>query len=188
MSETLSLHEWFKSEVLPLEPALTRYIRRNWRSAEEVRDIRQDIYEKALVGGSRGLPTNTSAFIFTIARNHLINLARRTRIISIELMTNLENNIFDADLLTPERRLLGTEELRRAQAGLERLPPRCQEIVRLRKVEGLSTREVAERLSIGIDAVEQQTSFGMRALTDFMLGGSGKVERSRLKRKRIENA
>jgi DNA-directed RNA polymerase specialized sigma24 family protein len=50
-------------------------------------------------------------------------------------------------------------------------------VVQLRKVEGLSCREVAERLGVGIDTVEQQTVRGMRALADFMLGGLGKVRR-----------
>ena len=65
------------------------------------------------------------------------------------------------------------------QAGLDRLPPRCREVVRLRKIEGLSTRETAERLGVGIDTVEQQTVHGMRALVDFMLGGTGKIQRGR---------
>jgi len=121
MTPTDLLHEWFQQEVLPLEPALTRFIRRNWRVVEEVRDIRQDVYEKALIGGGRSLPDNTSAFVFAIARNHLINLAKRTRIISFELMTSLEIDLFEADDLTPERRLIGSDELRRAHAGLEHL-------------------------------------------------------------------
>ncbi len=63
------------------------------------------------------------------------------------------------------------------QAGIERLPPRCAAVIRLRKVEGLSTKEVADRLGIGIDAVQQQTTLGMRALADFMLGGEGLIAR-----------
>jgi RNA polymerase sigma-70 factor (ECF subfamily) len=32
-------------------------------------------------------------------------------------------------------------------------------------------------MGIGIDTVEKQLTMGVRALTDFMLGGSGKIER-----------
>jgi RNA polymerase sigma-70 factor (ECF subfamily) len=54
-------------------------------------------------------------------------------------------------------------------------------------VEGLSIRETAERLGIGIDTVEQQTVHGMRALVDFMLGGTGKIRRgAALRREKTE--
>ena len=74
-------------------------------------------------------------------------------------------------------RVAARDELRRAQAGLDLLPPRCREVVRLRKVEGLSTRETAERLGVGIDTVEKQLTLGIRAMTDFVLGGTGKIHR-----------
>ena len=64
--------------------------------------------------------------------------------------------------------------------GLEQLPPRCREVVLLRKIRGLSTRETADELGIGIDTVEKQMTLGMRALANFMLGGSAKVQRSRV--------
>jgi RNA polymerase sigma-70 factor (ECF subfamily) len=86
------------------------------------------------------------------------------------------------DVMTPDRHLTARDELRRVQAGLDRLPPRCREVVRLRKIEGLSTRETAERLGVGIDTVEQQTVHGMRALVDFMMGGSGKIQRGAARR------
>ena len=61
------------------------------------------------------------------------------------------------------------------QAGLDRLPKRCREVIVLRRVEGLSQKEVAEQLGISVSTVEQQLTKGMRALVDFMLGGAGKV-------------
>jgi RNA polymerase sigma-70 factor (ECF subfamily) len=178
MVDDAALNAWFCREVLPLEPALTRFIRRNWRNGGDVIDFRQEIYERALGGARAGLPGHARAYLFTIARNQLINHARRERIVSFEQIADLESLDFDKDLTATERHLSARDELRRAQAGLEQLPPRCREVVRLRKVEGLSTREVALRLGIGIDTVEKQTVLGMRALTDFMLGGSGKVRRS----------
>lgn len=160
---------------------MTRFIRRYWSTSEEVADIRQDVYEKALIGASRGLPIQARPYLFTIARNHMINRARHASIVSFELVAELDSSLLGVDTLTPERHLDGRQTLRRVQAGLDQLPPRCREVVRLRKVEGLSTREVAGRLGIGIDAVEQHTTLGMRALVDFMLGGAGRIIRARRK-------
>lgn len=176
-----TLDAWFCREVLPLERALTAFIRRNWRVDAEVMDLRQDIYERVLIGASGGLPVKAPAYLFTVARNHLISQARRAQIVSIELVADMEAIAIDADALTPERYASAREELRRVQAGLDLLPKRCREIVSLRKIEGLSSRDVAARLGIGVDAVDQQTSKGMRALVDFLLGGEGRVVHRPLK-------
>jgi RNA polymerase sigma factor (sigma-70 family) len=177
MTDEAALKTWFCREVLPLEPALTRFIRRNWRIEADIPDLRQEIYERVLEGASRSLPLQPKPFLFTVARNHLINSAKRAQIISFEVVADLESSTVAMDTMTPDRHLSARDELRRVQQGLDRLPPRCREVVRLRKIEGLSIRETAERLGVGIDTVEQQTVHGMRALVDFMLGGTGKIQR-----------
>lgn len=175
MIDDKALNAWFCREVLPLERALTAFIRRNWRVADDVTDIRQEIYERVLIGASKSLPSNPPQFVFTVARNHLINSAKRARIVSFDLVADLESVDREVDLFTAERHLNARDDLRRAQEGLARLSPRCREVVRLRKFEGLSTRETAERLGVGTEAIERQLVMGMRALVDFMLGGSGKI-------------
>lgn len=177
MGDEKALNRWFCEEVLPLERSLTRFIRRNWRIEADIVDLRQEVYERALHGARPCLPQHTAAFVFAIARNHLINRAKQARIVSFDLVADLEAIELTPDMLATDRHLTARDELRRAQAGLARLPERCREVVRLRKVEGLSTREVAERMGIGVDTVERQTTLGMRALADFMLGGTGKVVR-----------
>lgn len=184
MVDDEDLNGWFCAEVLPLEGALMRFIRRNWRTEADVTDLRQEIYERVLSGARASLPTQAASYTFTVARNHLINRAKREKIISFDLVADLESIEFDVDLFAAERHLTARDELRRAQAGLERLPGRCREVVRLRKVEGLSTQEVADRLGVGTDTVEKQMTLGMRALVDFMLGGSGRIERKTVARRR----
>jgi RNA polymerase sigma-70 factor (ECF subfamily) len=132
-----------------------------------------------LQGARHGLPLHAGQFVYTVARNHLINRAKRARIVSFDVVVDLDATS-GSDVLEPERQLLAREELRRIQLGLEQLPPRCREVVLLRKIRGLSTRETAVELGIGIDTVEKQMTLGMRALANFMLGGSAKVQRSRV--------
>ena len=173
------LHNWFLTVVLPLEGSLLSYLRRHWKAQDEVRDLLHDVYERAILGAGKGLPQQGRAYVFTIARNLLINRSKLASVVSLDLIANIENFHELSDELSPERHTSGREDLQRAIDGMQRLPPRCREVVRLRKIEGLSTKEVAQRLSIGIDAVERQMTLGMRALTDFMLGGSGRVQRKR---------
>src|SRR5258708_27060349 len=147
MVDDQALKEWFCREVLPLERALAAFIRRNWRDAADVVDLRQDIYERVLQGARRGLPAQAGQFVYTVARNHLINRAKRARIVSFDVVVDLDA-IAGNDVLDPERQRLPREELLLIQLGLEKLPPRCREVVLLRKIRGRSTRGTPNELGV----------------------------------------
>lgn len=177
MVDDAALEGWFCREVLPLEPSLLRFIGRNWRVADDVADLKHDVYELAIAGARNGIPLATRSYVFAIARNHLINCARRARIVSFDLVADLELLDRDPDMTGTERHLDARDSLRRVQEGLEKLSPRVREIVLLRKIDGLDVRETAERLGIGKDAVNHQVMMGMKALADHMLGGAGRIVR-----------
>lgn len=44
------INRWFQREVLPLERLLQMYIKRHWSKLEDIVEIRQDVYEKILIG------------------------------------------------------------------------------------------------------------------------------------------
>ena len=171
------LDEWFISHVLPLEGLIQSFLRRRGHVESEIQDLRQDAYARIYEAARRGVPAQVKPFVMTTVRNLLIDRIRRTRIVSIEAMADVEKAVLLADELTPDRHLDARNELRRLQLGLQKLPTKCRQIVELRKIHGLSQREVAAQLGIVEDTVERQTSLGMRALADFMLGGTGKIQR-----------
>ena len=81
MDRDAAVREWFCRDVLPLEPSLLRFIRRNWPVADDATDLMHDVYELAITGARNAIPHNTSGYLFTVARNHLINRAKRARIV-----------------------------------------------------------------------------------------------------------
>lgn len=184
---TSALDEWFISQVLPLEGLIQAFLRRHGRDDSEIQDLRQEAYTRIYEAARRGIPAQAKPFVMTTVRNLLIDRIRRTRIVSIEAMADVEQAVAQADEVTPERHLGARDELRRLQMGLQKLPAKCRQVVELRKIYGLSQREVATRLGIAEDTVERQTSLGMRALADFMLGGTGKIQRpvKRLDKERV---
>ena len=55
-----AVDQWFVEQVLPLEPALMRLLRRYWRSADDVADLRQEVYTRVYEGALRdGMPEAT---------------------------------------------------------------------------------------------------------------------------------
>jgi RNA polymerase sigma-70 factor (ECF subfamily) len=67
-----------------------------------------------------------------------------------------------------DRVVIAREELRRLTIALDRLPPRCREAIVLGRIEGLSRREIAQRMGIAEDTVRQHLIHGMRVLTDLL--------------------
>lgn len=158
------LSAWFVEQVLPLEGVLERYLRRNWRDAGEIADLRQEVYARVYDGCAQRRPESAQAFVLSTARNLLIDRARRAQIVSIEAFADMDTLAPTIDELSPERHLAARSELRLLQLALNLLPARCREVVELRKIEGLSQREVASRMGITEDTVERQVSKGVRAL------------------------
>ena len=61
-------------------------------------------------------------------------------------------------------------ELQLLQEWFDALPLRCRQIVAMRKVEGLSQKEIASRMNISAEAVESEVAKAIRLLAQ-ALGG-----------------
>lgn len=167
---TPEVRVWFVREVIPLEPALTHYLQRNWRNRSDIADLRQEVYARVFEAARARIPEHTHTFVFTTARNLLIDRVRRDQVVPIEAAADLDLLEFARDVPGPERSVIARDDLRRLQDALAQLPPRCRQAVILRKVEGLSLREIAERMGIAVKTVKAHLNDGVRALADMRFG------------------
>jgi RNA polymerase sigma-70 factor (ECF subfamily) len=170
------LDAWFKREVLPHEAALQRYLARVWPRNHEIEDLRQETYARVYTAALVSRPTSPRSFLFTTAQHLMIDRVRHERVVSIEAVGDIEALNVLVDEIPVERRIDARQELRLLARALDLLPRKCREVLWLRRVEGLSQREVAERLDVGEKTVEHHVSKGSRLLADYML--SGKANRS----------
>ncbi len=164
------VEDWFVREVLPLEAALMQFLQHNWRNKADIADLRQDVYVQVFDAAHNKIPDNAKAFVFQTARNLLINRLKREQIIPIEAVADVEALNAAIEAPGPERNTIARDELRRLQAALDRLPPRCREAVVLGRIEGLSGREIASRMGITEQAVSAHLINGVRALVNEVYG------------------
>jgi RNA polymerase sigma-70 factor (ECF subfamily) len=162
------LDAWFVREVLPLEASLMQYLNRNWRDKTEVEDFCQEVYIKVYEAARTEAPKSVRPFVFAIARNLLINRMKRAQIVPIETAVDLEAMNLAADEPSAERAVIARDELRSVQAALEQLPRRCREAVTLRKIEGLSMREIATRMGVTLNTVNAHLVEGSALLADIL--------------------
>lgn len=169
------LEAWFVGEVLPLEAALTLFLRHNWRGKEDVSDLLQDIYLRVFEAAQKQMPDITRSFVFTVAQNLLIDRVRREKIVPIETIAELDALQVAADVPSPDRAVIARDELRRLQAALDRLPPRSRQAILLKQVEGLSRAEIALRMGVTENTAKWYLSDGLRSLADVLYGDPDKL-------------
>jgi len=172
-----ALQEWFVREVLPLEATLMQFLRRSGRSKSDIDDLVQDIYVRVCEAAAKEFPDPVKPFVFTVARNLLIDRLRREQVVPIETMEDVDALNVAMDAPGPDQNVIAREELRRVQAALDRLPRRAREAVILRKVEGLSWREIGQRMGIADRTVNRHLTDAMHALADMLYGDPPDVRR-----------
>jgi len=173
---TEPLDRWFIQEIVPHEAALMRYLRRAWSHADEIHDLRQEVYVRVYEAAERARPHSAKSFLFATARNLVADRIRRQRVVSIESVGDWEALNVPLDEISPERSLGGRQDLKRLADAFDILPDRCREVLWLRRVEELPQRDVAERLGIGEKTVEKQLAKGVRIIAD-LLFGDGETQR-----------
>ncbi len=164
------LDRWFIREIVAHEAALTRYLARTWSDRSEIHDIRQDCYVRVYEAAAKSRPVSPKSFLFQTARHLMVDYVRRRRVVSIESVEDLDALSVTVDELSPERRVSAVQELRHLSQAFDRLPAKCRGVVWMRKVEGLSQRDVARRLNIAETTVEKHVARGIRFLAGFLFG------------------
>lgn len=106
----------------------------------------------------------------------VIDHMRRSRVISINAAGTLEQLEISAPEASPEQQLEFREEIAIVAQSLAQLPERTREVLLLRRVEGLSQQETAEKLHISIKTVEKHMASGVAALVTWF-GRGGKPAR-----------
>jgi RNA polymerase sigma factor (sigma-70 family) len=131
-------------------PLITRWLR-GWGALEkELPDLTQQTIQEAWIGRDRYDPARAdlNSWIYIIARNLMTNLMRSVWIQRVDLQDMAAARL--AAEGDPESALVHAEQLRRAQAIVERLEPRLASIWTRYELDGLGMRAVANELGVGL--------------------------------------
>ena len=160
-------HRWFAEEVRPHEAAVRGYLRNRFPSVD-ADDVLQEAYLQLLRAPAAGKIASAKAYFFTIARNTARRVFRRNRIFSPigvnELPDSclLEHGVGGGDVADHRHRHALVIE------ALDRLPPRCREVVELAALHGSRPAEIAAKLGIAENTVRVQLARGVKACSDYM--------------------
>lgn len=162
---------WFMHHILPHEPALRGWLSRRRAPALDVDDIVQESY--AVLAERERLDDilNPRAYLFQVAHSLVIRNIRRARIVSILAVEDLGVVDFADDAATPEQSAIAHDDLRRLAEVIASMPGQTREAFVLRRIRGLSQREIASQMGLSENTVEKHIVRGIRWLGDWFASG-----------------
>lgn len=159
---------WFAQEVQPHEPVLRSYLRKKFPSLPDVDDVVQESYLRLLRARVDGTLRSARGFLFTAARNAALDVFRRRRSAAPHVLVEEEDEAMADDLPIASEVVSRSQELELLSQAIEALPLRCRQVLKLRKIHGLSHREIADRLGISERTVNVQVGLGVRRCAAFL--------------------
>lgn len=155
----LARYRWIATSILPHEPELRGWLRRRLRAFGEsdIDDLVQEAFAR-IWAADFALIRNPRSYLFATVRHLLAEYARRSRIVPIELLGEIDSLNLISDEPGPERWLGARQELDTLRAIVAELPSQCRQVFELLKFEGLSHREVAKRMQLSAKTVENHLS------------------------------
>ncbi len=158
---------WFVDSVLPHESGLRRWIRSRFSAIKDVDDLIQETFSRILKARESGPVPNPQAYLFVVSRNLAINKLKRLNLECPPELERLDPLMLVDEMAGPFEVTAHQEEIDELVCAIQSLPERCRQVMTLRKVYGLSQKEVAAKLGIAVHTVEAQVGIGMRKCTAF---------------------
>lgn len=158
---------WFAEHVLPHEPMLRAWLQSRFREETDLDDILQEAYLRVLRAHAGGRLQSPKAFLFAIARNLAIDRLRHRQIARTDGWGQGAewDVLFDGDDVTET--VARNQELELLTEAIQSLPDRCRQVFTLRKVYGMTQRDIARKLGISEHTVSAQLTIGMHKCTEF---------------------
>lgn len=167
---SVECNAWLAKDILIHERALRRYLARFFHNVADVEDVLQETYARllSLDNPASAAVHNWQAFLFTSARNVALDRLRRTRVVSLDALAEMGSVDVLDQAPSAEEGLNARQELALLMDAIASLPDRCREALTLRKLYGLSQREIAQRLAITESTVEKHVAHGVRLCAERM--------------------
>ena len=174
MSEIEDRSLWLARHVVPHEPSLRALLAR-WRLPPnlDADDIVQEVYGRLAEMESVAEIRNVRTYMMGIARTTLLMHVRRSRVISIRSVEDVDQYAIIDDEPSPEQQVSDRQQLHLLAMEISRIDEPWRSAFLLRVLQGLGHREIGERLGMSANAVQKSNAKTLVRLSAFFgRGGS----------------
>ena len=142
-----------------------------FKTQEAAEELVQDVFLKLWLKRSE-LPNvqNFNAFLFTMARNAILDKLRKTANEKIAQQVLSRQQTFTSNT---DHRVQDNQYQRILEQAIDNLSPQQREVFRLAKMEGYSQREIAEHLGISVLTVKVHMNKALASLREYLKAHMG---------------
>ena len=144
------------------------WLRGRFPDIADLDDLVQEALTRVVQARATIRAGGAKAFLFTTARNLALDQMRRRQIAAIDPIAEIDAlSVYD-ETPTAAETAARHQELELLTLAIQSLPDRCRQVLTLRKIYGLSQREIAAQLGISEHTVEAQVGNGVRRCAEFL--------------------
>lgn len=167
---------WIARHVLPHEAELRRSLKRLAPVGLELDDIIQEIYARLA-----GLPSvdhihSPRSYFYRMAGGIMADYARRQKVVPMLAVEDYDAVGATSADPSPETVVIHRDQLTHLTRIFQQLPPAVADVFRLRRIDGMSQKEVARRLNLPESTIEKRMARGIYLIAQsWQAGGNGEV-------------
>ena len=140
---------------------LKRFLARFFSDHQDIEDVAQEAYLRAYVAEQQKDIEQPKAYLFRIAKNlALTKLTKKSKNITDYLEESGASVVIEWGAAA-DSEVEAQESLGLYCEAVAALPEKCRQVFLLRKVHGLSHKEIAERMSLSVSSVEKYLHRGI---------------------------
>jgi RNA polymerase sigma factor (sigma-70 family) len=160
-------YRWFADQLQPHEAMLRAWLKAQFPAAADIDDLVQEAYMRVLRARTTAPIASPKAFLFATARNLALMQLRHRKVERIDPLAETDCSLILDESSDVSGAVAHAEELQFLSQAIQSLPARCRQILSLRKIYGMSQRDVAAQLGISEHTVEAQGTIGLRKLAEY---------------------
>lgn len=146
---------------------LRGWLRTQFARTLDVDDIVQEAYARVLQARESTFIASPKAFLFATARNVALMQLRHRCVERTKSLAEIDAPGIPDESSDVAGEVARAQELELLTQAIQSLPTRCRQILTLRKIYGLSQREVAAQLGLSEHTIEAQGTIALRKLAEF---------------------
>jgi len=159
---------WFAENLQCHDPMLRAWLSSRFPDSIDIDDVMQEAYLKVMKAHRKAPVRAPKAYLFATARNLALNAVRFAKVRGEDVVTQLEDDAFLDERAGVRESVERNQELEILTKAIQSLPDRCRQIFTLRKVYGMSQREIAEKLAISPRTVNAQIAIGVNKCAEYV--------------------
>ncbi len=165
--ENSEASRWFFAHVQPHEALLRAWLIGQFTRLVDVDDVVQEAFVRVLQAHETQTIESPKAFLFATARNLALGRLRHEKVANDFVLAETSLMGVSEESVNVADEVARAQELELLTQAIQSLPARCRQIITLRRIYGLSQKEVAAQLGIAEHTVEAQGTIGLRKLTEY---------------------